>query len=80
MTALYRNYGYVVFRRCVVYLGEPSAAHAAVQEVFVRALRAAAGGLGLPTDPARLSALGERWAPWRSYAGMHLWRARTMNP
>jgi RNA polymerase sigma factor (sigma-70 family) len=42
VTALYRNYGYVVFRRCVVYLGEPSAAQDAVQEVFVRALRAAA--------------------------------------
>jgi RNA polymerase sigma-70 factor (ECF subfamily) len=39
---LYRDYGYVVFRRCVVYLGEPSAAQDALQEVFVRALRAAA--------------------------------------
>jgi RNA polymerase sigma-70 factor (ECF subfamily) len=39
---LYRDYGYVVFRRCVVYLGDPSAAQDAVQEVFVRALRAAA--------------------------------------
>mgnify|MGYP001597285842 CR=1 FL=1 len=42
MARLYRDYGYVVFRRCVVYLGEPSAAQDALQEVFVRALRAAA--------------------------------------
>jgi RNA polymerase sigma-70 factor (ECF subfamily) len=39
---LYRDYGYVVFRRCVVYLGDPSAAQDVVQEVFVRALRAVA--------------------------------------
>jgi RNA polymerase sigma-70 factor (ECF subfamily) len=39
---LYRDYGYIVFRRCVVYLGDPSAAQDALQEVFVRALRAAA--------------------------------------
>jgi RNA polymerase sigma factor (sigma-70 family) len=38
---LYREYGYVVFRRCVVYLGDPAAAKDAMQEVFVRALRGA---------------------------------------
>ena len=39
------------------------------------ALRKGAAALGLPTDPAELSARGEAWRPWRSYAGMHLWRA-----
>jgi RNA polymerase sigma-70 factor (ECF subfamily) len=39
---LYREYGYAIFRRCVVYLGDPSSAQDAVQEVFVRALRGAA--------------------------------------
>jgi RNA polymerase sigma-70 factor (ECF subfamily) len=47
---LYRDYGYVVFRRCVVYLGDPSAAQDALQEVFVRALRAAADFRG-DADP-----------------------------
>ena len=42
VATLYRHYGYVVFRRCVVYLGDPAAAQDAVQDVFVRALRAAA--------------------------------------
>lgn len=42
MARLYRDYGYVVFRRCVIYLGDPSAAQDALQEVFVRALRGAA--------------------------------------
>jgi RNA polymerase sigma-70 factor (ECF subfamily) len=39
---LYATYGYVVFRRCLVYLGEPSAAQEAMQQVFVRMLRSAA--------------------------------------
>jgi RNA polymerase sigma-70 factor, ECF subfamily len=43
---LYEHYGYVVFRRCVMYLGDPTAAQDAVQEVFERALRAAAGFRG----------------------------------
>ncbi|HET6332138.1 MAG TPA: sigma-70 family RNA polymerase sigma factor [Polyangiales bacterium] len=43
---LYRHYGYVVFRRCVVYLGDPTAAQDAVQDVFVRALRAASNFRG----------------------------------
>ncbi|MDM4762607.1 Ada metal-binding domain-containing protein [Galbitalea sp. SE-J8] len=43
-------------------------------------LRANAERLGLPADPRRLSEIGERWAPWRSYAGMHVWRAPTLVP
>ena len=35
-----------------------------------------AAGLGLPGSARELDAYGERWAPWRSYASMHLWRAR----
>jgi AraC family transcriptional regulator, regulatory protein of adaptative response / DNA-3-methyladenine glycosylase II len=36
-------------------------------------LRRAAASLGLPDDPARLTALTEAWRPWRSYAMAHLW-------
>ena len=32
---------------------------------------------GLPATPRTLAAYSERWAPWRSYAGLHLWRARS---
>ncbi|RXZ68843.1 DNA-3-methyladenine glycosylase 2 family protein [Agromyces albus] len=39
------------------------------------ALRNGAGRLGLPSTPSALEAIGARWAPWRSYASMHLWRA-----
>ena len=39
------------------------------------ALRKGAAALGMPTDPAALSEHGNAWRPWRSYAGMHLWRA-----
>ena len=39
------------------------------------ALRNGAIRLGLPGDAKPLAAYGERWAPWRSYASMHLWRA-----
>ncbi|MFF2275151.1 DNA-3-methyladenine glycosylase 2 family protein [Agromyces sp. NPDC058126] len=39
------------------------------------ALRAGAGRLGLPATAPALDELGARWAPWRSYASMHLWRA-----
>ncbi|HEU0183081.1 MAG TPA: AlkA N-terminal domain-containing protein, partial [Agromyces mariniharenae] len=38
-------------------------------------LRYGAAALGLPSDAAALTAEGARWAPWRSYASMHLWRA-----
>ncbi|SKC76125.1 AlkA N-terminal domain-containing protein [Krasilnikoviella flava] len=52
-------------------------------DVALLAGAAAAGvGLpGLPDDASRaarsraLAARAERWAPWRSYAAMHLWRA-----
>ncbi|SIO16886.1 DNA-3-methyladenine glycosylase 2 family protein [Agromyces cerinus] len=39
------------------------------------ALRNGAERLGLPSTASELAALGARWAPWRSYASMHLWRA-----
>ncbi len=39
------------------------------------ALRQGAAKLGLPGDARALAARGQGWAPWRSYAGMHLWRA-----
>ncbi|HZW41355.1 MAG TPA: AlkA N-terminal domain-containing protein [Agromyces sp.] len=39
------------------------------------ALRGGAERLGLPAAAAALDARGVRWAPWRSYASMHLWRA-----
>ena len=39
------------------------------------ALRQGADRLGLPGTARDLAAHGTRWAPWRSYAGMHLWRA-----
>lgn len=39
------------------------------------ALRNGAARLGLPADPRELAARGAAWAPWRSYASMHLWRA-----
>ena len=35
-----------------------------------------AAALGLPAAPRALAAHGRAWAPWRSYATMHLWRAR----
>jgi AraC family transcriptional regulator of adaptative response / DNA-3-methyladenine glycosylase II len=35
-----------------------------------------AAALGLPGEPKALAARGAMWAPWRSYAAMHLWRAR----
>lgn len=39
------------------------------------ALRIGAERLGLPGTARALDELGTRWAPWRSYASMHLWRA-----
>jgi AraC family transcriptional regulator, regulatory protein of adaptative response / DNA-3-methyladenine glycosylase II len=35
-----------------------------------------AAALGLPAAPKALAGYGARWAPWRSYAALHLWRAR----
>ena len=44
-------------------------------------MRQSAAALGLPSTAAGLAAHGGRWAPWRSYAGLHLWRARpTIGP
>ena len=34
-----------------------------------------AAALGLPATARRLGEYGVRWAPWRSYAGLHLWRS-----
>lgn len=42
--------------------------------VVLRVLRE----LGAADTASRAAHLGERWAPWRSYATMHLWRASTM--
>jgi len=39
-------------------------------------IRQSATALGLPGDRAGLTAHAQRWAPWRSYAALHLWRAR----
>ncbi len=36
-------------------------------------IRRGAAALGLPDDPAALTALTEGWRPWRSYAMVHLW-------
>ena len=41
-------------------------------------VRQSAAALGLPADERGLSARGASWAPWRSYATIHLWRARPM--
>ncbi|MBX3098028.1 MAG: DNA-3-methyladenine glycosylase 2 family protein [Salinibacterium sp.] len=35
-----------------------------------------AAALGLPGTAKGLTEHSRRWAPWRSYAGLHLWRAR----
>jgi len=43
---LYQEYGYVLFRRCLAYLGDSSRAQDALQEVFVRALHGASGFRG----------------------------------
>jgi len=40
----------------------------------------AARDLGLPATAKSLATHGERWAPWRSYAGLHLWRSRASSP
>jgi AraC family transcriptional regulator of adaptative response / DNA-3-methyladenine glycosylase II len=38
------------------------------------AVRRAAGAAGLPDKPAQLAKHALRWAPWRSYAVIRLWR------
>ena len=40
---------------------------------------ASAKRLGIATTTRGLATSGEQWAPWRSYAGMHLWRSSTMS-
>ena len=35
-----------------------------------------AAALGIASSARELTVAGARWAPWRSYAGLHLWRAR----
>jgi AraC family transcriptional regulator of adaptative response / DNA-3-methyladenine glycosylase II len=37
-------------------------------------VRRGAAALGLPDDPAALTEHAKRWAPWRSYALIRLWR------
>lgn len=49
MARWYADYGYIVFRRCVAYLGERAAAEDALQEVFVRALASAGSYRGEAT-------------------------------
>jgi AraC family transcriptional regulator, regulatory protein of adaptative response / DNA-3-methyladenine glycosylase II len=39
-------------------------------------VRKSAAALGLPDTVRALAVHGARWAPWRSYATLHLWRAR----
>ncbi|MCU1579689.1 MAG: DNA-3-methyladenine glycosylase 2 family protein [Rhodoglobus sp.] len=39
-------------------------------------MQQSAAALGLPSSARGLADHGARWAPWRSYAGLHLWRAR----
>jgi AraC family transcriptional regulator of adaptative response / DNA-3-methyladenine glycosylase II len=39
-------------------------------------VRRSAAALGLPAGVRALERRGERWAPWRSDATVHLWRAR----
>lgn len=38
-------------------------------------MQQSARALGLPHTERTLAAHGARWAPWRSYAGLHLWRS-----
>jgi AraC family transcriptional regulator of adaptative response / DNA-3-methyladenine glycosylase II len=39
-----------------------------------------AAALGLPASAHELGQRGRAWRPWRSYAGMHLWRAGASAP
>jgi AraC family transcriptional regulator of adaptative response / DNA-3-methyladenine glycosylase II len=41
------------------------------------ALRRGASVLGVPSDADGIRHRAKRWSPWRSYAGMHFWRAST---
>jgi RNA polymerase sigma factor (sigma-70 family) len=46
LVRMYTDLGYVLHRRCLAYLGEPSAAQDAVQEIFVRAMAGASAFRG----------------------------------
>jgi AraC family transcriptional regulator of adaptative response / DNA-3-methyladenine glycosylase II len=39
-----------------------------------------AGLRGMPATAPGLTGFASRWAPWRSYAALHLWRARQWSP
>jgi AraC family transcriptional regulator of adaptative response / DNA-3-methyladenine glycosylase II len=43
-------------------------------------IRQSAEALGLPGSRGGLAAHGRSWSPWRSYAALHLWRARPVRP
>jgi AraC family transcriptional regulator of adaptative response / DNA-3-methyladenine glycosylase II len=55
---------------CMRVLGDPD-----VLMTGDLVLRQGAATLGLPTDQAALTEHARRWSPFRSYAGLHLWRA-----
>jgi AraC family transcriptional regulator of adaptative response / DNA-3-methyladenine glycosylase II len=55
---------------CMRVLGDPD-----VLMTGDLVLRQGAAALGLPTDGAALTEHAQRWSPFRSYAGLHLWRA-----
>ena len=57
---LYRDYGYIVYRRCVLFLGDPRAARDALHEVFVRLLRAETEFLANPQRRMWLCRLSDR--------------------
>lgn len=44
------------------------------------AVRQGAAALGLPDEPRALARRAEPFAPFRSYAGLHLWRAAASRP
>jgi RNA polymerase sigma-70 factor (ECF subfamily) len=48
--ALYVRYGYLLFRRCLTFMGDEATAQDVVQEVFVRAMQSADGFRGA-ADP-----------------------------
>jgi AraC family transcriptional regulator of adaptative response / DNA-3-methyladenine glycosylase II len=39
-------------------------------------MQQSAAAHGMPSTPRALAAHATRWSPWRSYAGLHLWRSR----
>ena len=55
---------------CMRVLGDPD-----VLMTGDLVLRQGAATLGLPSDAAALSQHAQRWSPFRSYGGLHLWRA-----